>query len=249
MYLGFPESGMQYRLRESKIEEEEDRADTTTQHSPLKNSLRSGRMNSMLRLNLAHQAAELGDSLHFNSTIDSGIPEMRRIDGVTSEERREREYERIRRMEALSKRRGSGASPSKVKVSGGMARKPNAVIKKLKEKELLKESANSSLRMSILSNKLNTSIVSRRGSNAQQPENLMFSPAGEVGGSGSYVGSGAKHTRAGTGAGGRSVSKTTLRTSSSKKDAPLEKTGSLVSEFSRMKKQASQRKPQGCIRR
>lgn len=135
-------------------------------------------MGSMLRLNLCNQIGEIGDSLNFTSTHDSEYNDFRRADGIGSEERREKELEKYRRMEALSKRRGSGSSPSKPRVSGGMARKPNAIIKKLKEKEMMKESANSSLRLSILSNKLNTSIASRRGSNTlAQDLTCTLSPA------------------------------------------------------------------------
>lgn len=123
-----------------------------------------------------------------------------------------------------------------------MARKPNAIIKKLKEQEMMKESANSSLRLSILSNKLNTSIVSRRGSNAQDLP-CTLSPAAEMGGSGSHMTSFKSH-KACTGTGARSVSKTptTVRDSSTKKEPTLHKVHSQVSEFNRTRKPAPSRK-------
>ena len=180
-------------------------------------------INSMLRLNLG---TDMGDSLNFNSTLDSAYEQRPQRDGMSSADRRERELERSRRIEAMAKRRGSGASPSKAKVSGGMSRKPNAIIKKLKEQEML--SINSSLRMSVLSNKLNNSIASRRES-----KDVLLSPAGEIGGSGSHMGSALKGAKAGTGT-ARSTNKTPVaRRSSSKKAQQNHETAGVVSSFAR----------------
>ena len=49
-------------------------------------------------------------------------------DGMSPKERKQRIIEKIRREEALSKRKGTSASP--IRVSGGMTRKPNFLIKK-----------------------------------------------------------------------------------------------------------------------
>ncbi len=75
-------------------------------------------------------------------------------------QRVEKAIEKIRRQEALSKRKGSAASPNRV--SGGMCRRPNLLLKKQREDELLSSQTHESGAQP--TSKAYSSFSTRRGS-------------------------------------------------------------------------------------